>query len=61
MGYGEKKFTLDCSSWERVAISAQKDDYGEGNLTIQLLRNGNVVAENSTTDSSGKIAIHYNY
>ena len=61
VGYGEKKFTLDCASWERVAISAKKDDYGEGNLTIQLLRNGNVVAENSTTDSSGKIVIHYNY
>ena len=61
VGYGQKKFTLDCASWERVAITAQKDDYGEGNLTIQLLRNGKVVAENSTINSSGRIAIHYNY
>ena len=61
VGYGEKKFTLDCASWERVAITAQKDDYGEGNLTIQLLRNGDVVAENSTTEATGSINIHYNY
>ena len=60
-GYGEMKFTLDCASWERVTVTAQKDDYGEGNLTIQLLRNGKVVAENSTTDTTGSIRIHYNY
>ncbi len=60
-GTGEGKFTLDCASWERVAIHAQKQDYGDGNLTIQLLRNGNVVAENSTTDTSGSVSIYYNY
>ena len=60
-GFGEKKFTLDCASWERVSIQAQKQDYGEGDLTIQLLRNGNVVAENSTTNASGNVVIHYNY
>ena len=60
-GYGEKKFTLDCASWDRVAIDAHKDDYGEGNLTVQLLRNGEVVAENSTADSYGNVVINYNY
>ena len=60
-GSGEKRFSLDCASWERVSINAQKQDYGEGNLTVQLLRNGKVVAENSTTGTSGSISIHYNY
>ena len=61
VGSGEKRFSLDCASWERVSINAQKQDYGEGNLTVQLLRNGKVVAENSTTGTSGSISIHYNY
>ena len=60
-GSGEKRFSLDCASWERVSINAKKQDYGEGNLTVQLLRNGKVVAENSTTGTSGSISIHYNY
>ena len=52
--------TLDCASWEHVYIMAQKEDNGEGNLTIQLLKNGNVVAQNSTTNTTGSIEIHYN-
>lgn len=60
-GSGEKRFSLDCASWERVSINAQKQDYGEGNLTVQLLRNGKVVAENSTTGTFGSISIYYNY
>ena len=60
-GYGEGKLLLDCASWERVHIEAQKEDYGDGNLTIQLLRNGEVVAENSTTNATGSVSIDYNY
>ena len=59
-GNGQKRETLDCASWEHVYIMAQKEDNGEGNLTIQLLKNGNVVAQNSTTNTTGSIEIHYN-
>ena len=60
-GNGQKREILDCASWEQVYIMAQKEDDGEGNLTIQLLKNGNVVAQNSTTNATGSIEINYNY
>ena len=60
-GNGQGRLLLDCASWERVHIEAQKEDYGDGPLTIQLLKNGEVVAENSTTDANGKVTIDYNY
>ena len=56
----KKREILDCASWEHIYIMAQKEDNGEGNLTIQLLKNGNVVAQNSTTNTTGSIEIHYN-
>ncbi len=59
-GYGPKEFTLDCAAWERVAVDAQKQDYGSGEFKVQLLRNGEVVAEKSTTNTSSVI-INYNY
>ena len=59
--YGHKSYILDCASWERVAIEAQKEDYGDGTLTIQLLKNDKVVAENSTANANGKVSLYYNY
>ena len=59
--YGTKSYVLDCASWDRVAIDAQKDDYGEGELKIELLRNGKVIAENSTNSTYGSVIINYNY
>ncbi|MBO6111177.1 MAG: zinc ribbon domain-containing protein [Methanobrevibacter sp.] len=60
-GYGPDSFTLDCAAWDRVAVDIQKYDYDEGELKVQLLRNGEVVAENSTTNVTGRIIINYNY
>ena len=60
-GYGPKTFTLDCAAWERIALDVKKDDWGEGELKVQLVRNGEVVAENSTTNATGRIVINYNY
>lgn len=57
---GNKSFTLDCAAWDSVSITAQKYDYGEGELHIKLLRNGEVVAENSTTNITGSVVINYN-
>ena len=59
-GYGDKTFTLDCAAWDKISISAQKYDYGEGELHVKLLRNGEVVAENSTTNVTGSVVVNYN-
>lgn len=59
-GNGQKRVILDCASWERVYIMAQKEDMGDGTLTIQLLKDGQVVAQNSTTNATGSIEINYN-
>jgi hypothetical protein len=58
---GTKTFTLDCAPWERVCVNAQKEDYGEGELKVQLIKDGQVVAENSTSDAVGQVVINYNY
>ena len=60
-GNGPKSFSLDCVAWDRVMIDAQKYDYGEGEFKIQLLKNGEVVAEESTTNATGNLKIEYNY
>ena len=60
-GEGKGTFTLDCAGWERVALDVQKQDYGEGALKVKLVKNGEVVAENSTTQPNGRIIINYNY
>jgi hypothetical protein len=59
--YGNKTYTLDCAAWDRIALDVQKQDYGEGELKVQLLRNGEVVEEQSTTNATGRIVINYNY
>ena len=59
-GYGDKTFTLDCAAWDKISISAQKYDYGEWELHVKLLRNGEVVAENSTTNVTGSVVVNYN-
>ena len=61
VGQGSKKITLDSVTWDKIFLSAQKQDYGEGELKIQLLKNGEVVAENSTTSTNGRVIINYNY
>lgn len=57
-GTGDGSYTLDCAAWDDIKIEAEKYG-GEGELTIQLLRNGKVVAENSTTDGYGSVSINY--
>lgn len=60
-GDGNKSFILDCAAWERIVVDVHKEDFGEGNMKVQLFRNGEVVAENSTTNPTGNIIINYNY
>ena len=58
--YGTGYYRLDCAAWETIYVDAQKQDYGEGEMQVQLLKNGEVVAENSTTEPLGDIEINYN-
>lgn len=60
-GSGAKSYLLDCAPWERVSITAQKEDAGDGEITIELLKNGEVVARNSTANATGNVEIKYNY
>lgn len=53
-------YALDCAAWDRVSINAEKYN-GEGELKVQLLKNGEVVAENSTANGSSSVVINYNY
>ena len=58
---GTKTYVLDCAAWERICVDVQKQDYGEGELNVQLIRDGEVVAENTTSDPVGRVVINYNY
>ena len=58
-GKGTKSFQLDCSSWDKVYVNVQKYG-GNGELKVKLLRNGNVVGEN-TTNGTGSVKLTYNY
>lgn len=55
---GTRTFSLDCAAWDDVEIKAQRYS-GEGELSIQLLRNGKVVAENSTTNGTDSVSIYF--
>lgn len=58
--YGIKAYSLECAAWEHIYINVQKQDYGEGELKVQLLKSGKVVAENSTTEPNAGVVINYN-
>ena len=56
---GNKTIKLDSASWDEVSVSVQKQDESSDKLTVQILRNGNVVSENSTTDPAGQVTLSY--
>lgn len=58
-GSGESIINLDSASWDKVYVNVQKSDSSSENLIVQILRNGEVVAENSTTSPSGSVTITY--
>ena len=57
-GSGSRTFSLDCAAWDDVEIDAQKDS-GEGELQIQVLRHGEVVAENSTANGTSSVSVYF--
>ncbi|MCR5026784.1 MAG: zinc finger Ran-binding domain-containing protein [Methanobrevibacter sp.] len=58
-GSGEIVISLDCAAWDAVHVSVQKTDASSENLTVQILRNGEVVAVNSTTSPNGGVKLNY--
>ena len=60
-GQGREAISLDCSPWDNVVVDAQKYGSDDGELKVQLLRNGEVVAENSTTSPTGSVEVRYNF
>lgn len=60
-GRGEESYNLDCAPWDKVGVVIEKSDGSSEELKVELLRDGNVVAENSTTSSTGSVIINYNY
>ena len=60
-GRGDESYNLDCAPWDKVTMVIEKSDGSSNELKIELLKNGNVVAENSTTSSTGSVVINYNY
>ncbi|MBR0270527.1 MAG: zinc ribbon domain-containing protein [Methanobrevibacter sp.] len=58
-GNGPMTFSLDSASWDKVSVYVEKTDGSSDPLTVQLLRNGEVVGENSTSDSINQVTISY--
>ena len=58
-GSGGIVISLDCAAWDAVHVSVQKTDASSENLTVQILRNGEVVAVNSTTSPNGGVKLNY--
>lgn len=57
-GQGQKILALDCAAWDKVSVYVEKTDGSAKEMKVQLLRNGEVVAENSTTNGTG-VRINY--
>ncbi len=58
-GSGSNSYQLDCAPWDSVYVTVYKYG-GEGELKVQLIRNGNVVAENTTNGTVNNVELTYN-
>lgn len=56
-GSGSELIRLNCPAWEKVSVSVEKDS-SYLPLTVQLLRNGRVIAENTTSTPGGSIVLN---
>ena len=59
-GSGNSIIRVDCVSWDRVSVDVSKNDQSSNLLRVQILRNGEVVAENSTSAPGGHVTLVYN-
>lgn len=56
-GSGTKVLNIDGSSWDICSAVIQKKDSGSGKLTVQIIKDGNVKKESSTTASYGVVSV----
>lgn len=56
-GYGDKIINVDADSSDIVGVAFQKEDSGNGKLKVELIKNGKVVEEESTTDDYGVVSM----
>ena len=59
-GSGNSRVSVNCVSWDRVSANISKGDQSSNLLRVQILRNGVVVAENSTSAPGGHVTVVYN-
>ena len=56
-GTGDDTIKLTCAGWANVTVIINKLDYNSEPLKVQLLKNGKVIRENTTTDPEGTVEI----
>ncbi len=59
-GKGNKIIDLDTPSWENVSVKVTKVGYSTDPLTVQLIKNGRVIAEDTTNVTDGTITLTNN-
>lgn len=55
---GDDLIRLDSSPWDDVSVNIHKNDYTSKKLTVQLIKDGEVIGENSTTKPNGNVILH---
>lgn len=56
-GSGSKVLNIDGSRWDTCSAVIQKADSGNGKLTVQIIKNGKVKKQSSTTASYGVVSV----
>ena len=56
-GFGDKLINLDGDSSDIVAAAIQKQDSGDGKLKVEIIKDGKVVKDASTTSEYGVVSL----
>ncbi len=56
-GKGDDLIKLTCAGWDNVTVQVEKLDSSSKPLTVQLLKNGRIIQENTTTEPNGEVVI----
>ena len=57
-GQGDRIISLDSASWDNITVKVTKTSSNSDTLKIQLLKNGNVIAKNETSDAQKTLTLH---
>lgn len=58
-GSGEKSYRLDAAGWDNVMAEVYKNTVSSDKLTVQIIKNGKVVKENSTTGTQNGVTLEF--